>query len=120
MDMNNTVSHLGEDVSSAVKQMAGLGRTAGEKIHEARLGTADALAGAASSVRTTGRQGSDTIDNLAERAASKLDSTAAYVRKHDVREMFGKLRQVVRRHPTSFLFGAAAIGFFVGSGTRRK
>lgn len=74
--MNKTASYVGEELSGAVKQVADLGRTAGEKLDEVRYGTADALAGAGSSLRTTGRQGSEGIDDLAKSAASKLDSTA--------------------------------------------
>ncbi len=115
MNMTKTASHLREGISETAKQVADLGRTTGEKLDEVRCGTADALADAASSVRTTGRQGSDAIDDLAKSAARKLDSTAAFVRNHDVRDMFGNVRQVVRRHPASSLVGAVAVGFLLGS-----
>jgi hypothetical protein len=97
-----------------------LGRTAGEKLDEARNGTADALENAASSVRTTGRYGAETIGTLSESAAGKLDSTAAYVRSHDVGGMLISLRRVIRRHPTGFLVLAAGIGFLAGSAVRNK
>ena len=116
----STASHLGDELSDAVKHVADLGRTTGEKVDEVRHGTADALADAASSIRSTGHQGSETIDKLAERTASRLDSTAAYVRTHEIRDMFGNLRQVLRRHPASFVAGAAALGFLLGSAVRRK
>jgi len=118
--MNKTAPHLGEESSGTVEQVADLARTAGEKLNEVRYETADALAGAACSVRATGRQGSEAIDDLASSAASKLDSTAAYVRRHDPSDMLGDLQQVVRRHPASFLVGAAVVGFFLGSAGRRK
>ena len=118
--MRETATHLTDELSTAVKQVADLGRTAGEKLDEVRYGTADALAGAASSVRTTGRQGSETIDDLSKSAAYKLDSTAAYVRNHDLGDMLGAVRHVVRQHPTSFLVGAAAFGFLLGSAVRRR
>ncbi len=119
MNISKTASHLGEEISSTVNKVADLGRTAGEKLDEVRCGTADALADAASSVRTTGRQGSDAIEGLAKDTADKLDSTAAYVRNHDLGDMLGTFRQVVRRHPTSSLVGAAAFGFLMGSVLRR-
>ena len=147
--MTKTAPHLGEELSGTVDQVADLARTAGKKLDEARYETADALAGAACSVRTTGRQGSEAIDDLANSAASKLagaacsvratgrqgseaiddlansaaaklDSTAAYVRRHDTSDMLGDLQQLVRRHPASFLVGAAVVGFFLGSAGRRK
>jgi ElaB/YqjD/DUF883 family membrane-anchored ribosome-binding protein len=118
--MTKTAPHLGEELSGTVEQVADLARSAGKKLDEARYETADALAGAACSVRTTGRQGSEAIDDLANSAASKLDSTAAYVRRHDTSDMLGDLQQLVRRHPASFLVGAAVVGFFLGSAGRRK
>lgn len=118
--MNRTAPHLGEELPGTVEQVANLARTAGEKLDEVRYETADTLAGAASSVRATGRQGSEAIEDLANNAASKLDSSAAYVRRHDVGDMLGNLRQVVRQHPASFLVGAVAAGFFLGSAIRRK
>ncbi len=121
MTMKTTALHLGEEVSGTVRHVADLGRTVGERLDEVRCGTADALGGAASSVRSTGRQGSEVIDNLAESAAAQLDSTAKYVRNHDIGEMLlGDLRLVVRRHPTSFVVGAVAFGFFLASAIRRK
>ena len=87
-----------------------LGRTAGKKLDDARYGTADALTNAAGSIRTSGRQGSDASDGLARNAAYKLDSTAAYVRNHKVGDMLVSLREAIRRHPTGFLVGAAAVG----------
>ncbi len=38
----STKSHLGEELSAAVKQVTDLGRTTGEKMDEARHGTAGA------------------------------------------------------------------------------
>jgi hypothetical protein len=118
--MTKTAPHLGEELSGTIDQVAGLARSAGEKLDEVRYETADALSGAACSVRTTGRQGSAAIDDLTNNAASKLDSTAAYVRRHDTSDMLGDLQQIVRRHPGSFLVGAAVVGFFLGSAARRK
>jgi len=100
--------------------MENLGRTAGEALDEARNEAAAALENTASSIRTTGHYGAETIETLSERAASKLDSTAAYVRSHDVGGTFIHLRQVVARHPSGFLIVAAGIGFLAGSAYRRN
>ena len=100
--------------------MRNFGRTAKEKLDEARSGTADALDDAACSVRTTGRDGAKTIETMSESAAGTLDSTAAYVRSHDVGSMLGNLRQVIGRNPTGFLILAAGIGFLAGSTFRRN
>jgi hypothetical protein len=118
MNMTETTSHLGERFSDAKEQVKGLGRTAGQKLDEARQWTADEVQGAASSVRTAGRHGSEAIDGLASNTANKLDSTAAYVRSHDAGGMFADLRQVIRRHPAGLLVMAAAIGFLAGAALR--
>jgi ElaB/YqjD/DUF883 family membrane-anchored ribosome-binding protein len=115
MNMTETASHLGEKVSDAKEQVKDLGRTAGEKLDEARHKTAEGLQTAASSVRTAGRHGSEAIDNFATDTAGKLDCAAAYIRDHDAGGVLAHLRQVIRRNPTGFLIIAATIGFVVGS-----
>jgi len=57
---------------------------------------------------------------MSESAAGKLDSTAAYVRSHDVGGMLGNLRQVIGRNPAGFLILAAGIGFLAGSAFGRN
>jgi ElaB/YqjD/DUF883 family membrane-anchored ribosome-binding protein len=120
MNLTDTATRAGATLSRAQEQMKDLGRTAGEKLDEARKGTAEALENAAYSLRTTGRDGAKTIETMAENAAGKLDSTAAYVRNHDVEGMLGNLRQVIARNPTGFLILAAGIGFLAGSAFRRN
>lgn len=96
--------------------MEDLGHSAGRKVDEARDETGSALHAAASSVRHTGHKGSDAIDNIAGRAANRLDATASYVEGHDLRKM---LRNFSLRHPASSLVAAAAIGFLAGSALSR-
>lgn len=120
MNINETAAKAGAGLYRGQEQMDDLGRTAGEKLDEARNRTAAALENAASSVRTTGRQGAEVIDSLSENAAGKLDSTAAYVRSHDVGGMLVNLRQVIAQNPTGFLVLAASIGFLAGSAVRRN
>jgi len=120
MNINETASKVGAGLYRGQERVDDLGRTAGEKLDEARHRTAAALENAASSVRTTGRQGAEAIGTLSENAAGKLDSTAAYVRGHDVVGMLVNLRQVIARNPTGFLVLAASIGFLAGSAVRRN
>jgi ABC-type transporter Mla subunit MlaD len=91
----------------------------GAKVTATKDQAADALHAAASSVRATGRQGSEAIDNLATGAADKLDATASYVDDHDLRGVFTGVRQAVRRYPTGSLVIATALGFCAGSAIRR-
>lgn len=115
MSITETATRAGAGLHRGQERMDDLGRTTGEKLDAARHVTAAALENAASSVRTTGRQGTETIETLAESAADKLDSTAAYMRSHDVGGMLINLRQMIGRNPARFLLLAAGIGFLAGS-----
>jgi ElaB/YqjD/DUF883 family membrane-anchored ribosome-binding protein len=115
-NMIQTASELGDKLHYTKEQVEAFARTAGKKLDEARRGTADVLAGSASSVRDAGHQ----LDELAERAASKLDSTAKYVRRHDAGSMLSHLGQVVRRNPAGFIIGGAAVGFLIALTLKRK
>ncbi len=85
----------------------------------ARDQTAGALYTAASSVRETGRQGSEAINNLASGTADRLDATASFVDNHDVGDVFNGLRKFGRRHLTDSLVVAAAIGLLLGAALYR-
>jgi hypothetical protein len=65
-------------------------------------------------VRDTG----EAIDELAESAAARLDSTAAFVRNYDPGDIVVDLGRFVRRHPATFI--AVAAGFVLGFAVRRK
>jgi hypothetical protein len=114
--MIETASNISETLSETLGQVGALCRTAGKKVHDARCGTADALNGSASTVRDT----AEAIDELAESTATKLDSTAAFVRDYDPGDVLVTLRKVVGRHAAIFLTGAAAVGFVFGFAARRK
>ena len=84
-----------------------------------RSETGAALHTAATSVRTTGHQGSEAIDNLATSAADKLDATGTYIEDHDLRDVVTGLRRFGRHHLGGALLAAAAVGFLVGSALSR-
>ena len=109
-------SELGKETKESMEE---LGRSAGRRLDEARDETGAALHTAASSVRTTGRKGSEAIDNLAADAAGRLDATASYIEDHDLRNVFIGLRRFGRRHLTGSLMAAAVVGFLAGSAFRR-
>jgi len=118
-NLTETASQLGAKVSEAQARAEDFRRAAGKKLDEARNETAGALHTAASSVRTTARQGCEVIDGVATNAADKLDATASYVENHDLRGLVAGCRQLIRRYPTGSLMAATAIGFFAGSAVRR-
>lgn len=107
-----TASELGKEAKESLGE---LGRSAGRRLDDARDETADTLHAAASSVRRTGSQGSEAIDNLATRAADRLDATASYVEDHDLQDAFDGLRKFARRHLTGSLVAAAACGLLAGA-----
>jgi len=114
--LTETASELGKDARESIED---LGRSAGRKLDEARDETGSALHSAASSVRRTGRQGSEAIDNFATGAADRLDATASYVEDHDLRDVYTGLRKFGRRHLTGTVVAAAAVGFLVGAALNR-
>src|ERR1035437_5159581 len=109
--LTESASGLGKEAKESMEE---LGQSAGRKLDEARQETGAALHTAASSVRKTGRQGSDAIDNLATSAADRLDATASYVEARDLRDALAGLRRFGRRQLTGSLVAAAAVGFFAG------
>lgn len=111
--LTESASQLGNEARESIEE---LGRSAGRKLGEAQEETGAALHTAASSVRKTGRQGSEAIDNLATSAADRLDATASYVENHDLHDAFVGLRRFGRRHLAGSLVAAVTIGFFAGSG----
>ena len=110
--VTETASELGKEARESVEE---LGRSAGRRLDTVRSETGAALHTAATSVRVTGRQGAEAIDNLATGAADRLDATASYVEDHDLRDVFTGLRNFGRRHLTGSLVAAAAVGFLAGS-----
>lgn len=110
--VTETAPEFGKEAQESMEE---LGRSAGRRLDKAREETGAALHTAASSVRTTGRQGSEAIDNLATSAADQLDATASYIEDHDLRAAFTSLRRFGRRHPAGSLVAAVAIGFLAGS-----
>jgi ElaB/YqjD/DUF883 family membrane-anchored ribosome-binding protein len=115
-----TVTEQASELATEAKEsMEKLGRSAGRRLDEARDETGSALHTAASSVRATGRKGSEALDNLATGAADRLDSTASYIEDHDLRGGFADLRRLCRRHPAGSLVAAVAIGFLAGSAISR-
>lgn len=115
-NLSDAASEMGKDAKESVQD---LGRSAGKKLDDARDQTAGALHDAASSVRRTGRQGSEAIDSLATGAADRLDATASYVEDHDLEDAFNGLRKFARRHLRGSLVFAVAVGFLAGAALNR-
>jgi ElaB/YqjD/DUF883 family membrane-anchored ribosome-binding protein len=109
--LTETASEFGAEAKESIDELA---RKAGKKLDTARGETGDALHGAASSVRETGRKGSKAITNLATGTADRLDATATYVEDHDLSAVYAGLRRFGRRHLTGTLVTTAGIGLLTG------
>ena len=118
-NLTDAAASIGDKASEVRNQAEHLVRSAGKKLQEARNETAGGLHAAASSVRNTGRQGSEAIGNLANNAADKLDATALCVESYDPRDAITGLRRVISRHPARSVVIATAIGFFAGCAIRQ-
>jgi hypothetical protein len=94
-----------------------MAETLTDKIGNVREEAAESLGNAASTVRSTAARGIDAIDNLAEAAATRLDSTAKYIRTYDP---FGALRRAMQRSPGITLCAGIAAGLLVGFSVRRS
>jgi len=114
--VTETASELGKEAKESFDELV---RSAGRRLDSARDETGGALHAAASSVRATGRQGSEAIDNLTTGAADRLDATASYIEDHDLRDVLNGLRRFARRHLTGSLVAAVALGFLAGSALSR-
>jgi ElaB/YqjD/DUF883 family membrane-anchored ribosome-binding protein len=110
---------VSEYASQAKEKAAELARTAAQKVDEGRVSAANAMESTASTLRTSGQTSGQKITSMANTAADTLQSTAEYMRQHDVRGMMGDLEQMVRRNPGPSLIAAAAVGFLLATAVRR-
>ena len=57
--------------------------------------------------------------NAANRLADGMESTASYLRDHDLKDMGDNMAGMYRKYPVQSLLSAAAIGFLVGRALRK-
>ena len=127
-DFTDTMSDTAQDVKDKVADMAAItkqklsdaGRQASDTIDEKRGPAADALETAASTIHEKAETlpGGGTVKNVAHSAAEKLESTAGYIREHDIKTMLSDVEDMVKRNPGPSLLIAAAIGFLIGRAFR--
>lgn len=116
----NVKEKVADAASTAKRKASDAGRQATDKIDEKRGPAADALESAASAIHEKAEDlpGGETVRSVAHSAAEKLESTAGYIREHDVRGMVSDLEEVVKRNPGPSLLIAVAIGFLIGRAFR--
>jgi ElaB/YqjD/DUF883 family membrane-anchored ribosome-binding protein len=123
MPGGTTAQGLKDRVSGATSQAkekaSEFGRTAVQKMDQGRQSAAGALQNTASSLRHRVEAGGSKLSNAANATANKLESTANYMRDHDMRAMMGDVEGAIRRNPGPALLCAAAFGFLLGTALRR-
>ena len=113
-----TSGRVSEYAHDAKEKAAELTRNAEEKVNQKRQAAAEALQSTAGSLRNKAQSSGEALANFGSRTADRIQSTADYVRDHDMRGMMGDLEGVVRRNPGPSLIAAAALGFIIGSAMR--
>jgi ElaB/YqjD/DUF883 family membrane-anchored ribosome-binding protein len=123
-NMSEDTAKVGDkiaDTASQIKERASeFGRSAAQKIDESRSSTAATLKNTADSLRSGAQSSGQTITDVANKTAEKIETTANYIRDHDVRGMLADIEQLVRRTPTPALIGALGLGFLLGSALRSR
>jgi len=101
-DETSTLGDKLADTASKVKdKVAEMGQTAAAKIDDNRGGAAEGLEKAATALHENaqGLPGGEKVSDLAHVTAEKLNSTAEYVREHDVKSMMTDVESLVRKNP---------------------
>src|SRR4051812_19729676 len=94
------------------------GRAAADNIDSTVRNAAGAVENTANTLRSqAGGQGK--MSDIAQTAASKLDSTAQYMREFDSRELITQVEDWTRQNPGIAIVSAAAVGFLIGLSFRR-
>lgn len=95
-------------MASQVKDKAGqVSQTISGKLGQQRENAAEVLNRVASRIQ-------DTAESVTDSIADGVESSASYLRDHDVRTMGKDVMNIARRYPMQSLGAALAIGFFIG------
>jgi len=111
---------LSSAASQAKARASAMGRMAAEKVDASRSAAAGKLDTAATAlhdkadaVSEGARVATAKMAAGAHTAADALESSADYIRSHDVKGMMDDLQQLVKNNPGPALLGAALLGFLV-------
>jgi hypothetical protein len=110
-----TTDRAGDNTSAAPNNIATLGRHAVEALEHKRGAAASRLEQAASWIRQKVEPFDDgrPATRMVRRAADKLETTAGYVRQHEVSHMAADAGRAIRSNPGRSLMVAAAAGFLL-------
>src|SRR5687768_3904869 len=109
------------DLTSRVKNRAShIADVASEKLDHQRETAAGGLNRMASTLHEKADRvpGGSNVVNFTHRVANGMESTATYLRDHDLAAVGQDALNVARRHPAQSIIGALAIGFLLGRARR--
>jgi ElaB/YqjD/DUF883 family membrane-anchored ribosome-binding protein len=107
---------FGEKAAQAKDAVTDFGRRTVETIDAQRGPAAVTLDQTASALH----QQADKVAGVAHATADKLQATADYVRRNDMKAMAKDVEDLVRRYPGQALAAAAAVGFLVARVMRTR
>jgi ElaB/YqjD/DUF883 family membrane-anchored ribosome-binding protein len=96
--------------SQASEKISDLGRKTVDQLDSTRQPIASTLDKTASALHEQG----DTAAKAAHTTADKLQSSAEYVRQHDVQAMMSDVQELAKRYPGQCLAAAVGFGFLLG------
>jgi len=116
-DVKDRVLDMASKVKDKTDQIA---ETVSERFDQQRENAADSLGRAASTVHQNAGSlpGGPKVVNLTHALADGMESTASYLRDHDLSNMGKDVMNVCRRYPTQSLVAALALGFLIGRSRR--
>jgi hypothetical protein len=121
---NATISDVKDrvsDIATKVKDKAGhAAGTVSDRLDQQRETAAEGLERAAATMhdRAESVPGGPKMVNLTHSIAGGMESTASYLREHDLNQMGKDVMNLCRRYPTQSLVAALAVGFLIGRSRR--
>ena len=119
-DMAREAGDRASDMARQAKEKASeFGRTAVNKLDQGRQQAASALENTAHSLRSGVEHSGARMSRAATATADRLQSTADYMRQHDMGGMMNDAGAMIKRNPGMSLIAACAVGFLLGSAMRK-
>lgn len=90
------------------------GRVAQENIEKGKGVAAESMGRLATQVRERTATSEGMAATAGETVASTMEGTAAYLREHEVADIWGDMERYAREHPMQAVAGAVVAGFLIG------
>jgi hypothetical protein len=99
-----------------------MGQQAIDVVDDKRDAVARGIDSAASALREKAERlpGGPKVARAAHTTADAMQTTAGYVREHDLKGVFSDIRQIVKKHPGATLLTVTALGFMLARSLSRR